>query len=402
MSLTISKRIRFLPVFIFALMAIAAVTWAAVGGLSDTSPDEGTESGVTVVLPASSGLSDSADSLDVTDASPPGIVPDRPGGAFGFSHYVFEKVGDVVVATLVEGPKEAQVRSSLSYLQLKGLYSQGGPIPKELEMSRDDLGGLVRQLDAVQGASEKYRDVEAALADGYIRLSNDVPNMGAHFISAGRAADGIFKPSEPEILLYSKDESGRWNLTGTAFLLPTQQFGEGHPEAFDGPLDNWHVHYSLCTGAQVTSRTSTAEECRATGGIWTPNIGWMIHAWVVVDNPLGVFSMWNSNVPPVSPAGDLRQARTTTIPEEGTVSLAIENFSFGEARLETGQTVVWTSVDGVPHTVTSVSDGVAEDGFDSGYINPGQSFALRFDKPGEYLYTCALHPSMNGTIVVTQ
>ena len=397
--MAIRRRFRFLPVFIYALMAIAAVTWTAIGDPSDAILGEETEPGITVVLPASNELLDSS---DITDASPPGIVPDRPGGAFGFSHYVFEKVGDDVVATLVEGPKEAQVRSSLSYLQLKELYSRGEMIPKELEMSQDDLGRLMRQLDAVQGASEKYRDVEAALADGYIRLTNDVPNMGAHFTNAARAADGIFKPSEPEILLYNKDESGRWNLAGTAFVLPTQQFGEDHPEAFAGPLDNWHVHYSLCTGAEVTSRTSTSEECSAGGGIWTPTFGWMIHAWVVVDNPLGVFSMWNPNVPPVSPPSDLRQDRNATIPEEGTVSLDIENFSFGEALLEVGQTVVWTSVDGVPHTVISGSNGVAEDGFDSGYINPGQSFALRFDNPGEYPYTCTLHPSMNGTIVVTQ
>jgi plastocyanin len=62
--------------------------------------------------------------------------------------------------------------------------------------------------------------------------------------------------------------------------------------------------------------------------------------------------------------------------------------------------VVWTNVDGVPHTVTFGSQGVAEDGFNSGYIVPGQSFAFKFDQPGEYRYTCTLHPSMNGEITV--
>ena len=62
----------------------------------------------------------------------------------------------------------------------------------------------------------------------------------------------------------------------------------------------------------------------------------------------------------------------------------------------------WTNVDGVPHTVTSGSQGVAEEGFDSGNIVPGQSFVLRFDQPGEYSYTCTLHPSMNGKIIVAE
>ena len=68
------------------------------------------------------------------------------------------------------------------------------------------------------------------------------------------------------MLLYSKDESGEWNLTGTAFTLPIQQFGEDHPEAFDGPLDNWHgplqplyrlsshLSFDNCRGVQSRGR----------------------------------------------------------------------------------------------------------------------------------------------------
>ena len=54
----------------------------------------------------------------------------------------------------------------------------------------------------------------------------------------------------------------------------------------------------------------------------------------------------------------------------------------------------------MPHTVTSGSGGVAEEGFDSGNIALTQSFALRLDQPEEYSYTCILHPTMNGTVTV--
>ena len=104
----------------------------------------------------------------------------------------------------------------------------------------------------------------------------------------------------------------------------------------------------------------------AGGGIWTPSFGWMIHVWVVVDNPLGVFSMWNPNVPSAVLASDVSQAVSSAIPQEGTVNLSIENFDHQEARLEVGQTVGWTTLDGVPYTVTSDGRGVAEGGFDTG------------------------------------
>ena len=36
--------------------------------------------------------------------------------------------------------------------------------------------------------------------------------MGAHFINLGRSVDGEFDPTEPEILLYVRDDSrdGSW------------------------------------------------------------------------------------------------------------------------------------------------------------------------------------------------
>jgi plastocyanin len=126
----------------------------------------------------------------------------------------------------------------------------------------------------------------------------------------------------------------------------------------------------------------------------------MMHAYVWEDNPLGVFQMWNPNIRPVVPASDIREARTIAALQEGEAVLSIENFSHLEAELKVGGSVVWTNVDGVPHTVTSGFQGVAEEGFDSGNIVPGQSFVLRFDQPGEYSYTCTLHPSMNAKIVV--
>ena len=104
----------------------------------------------------------------------------------------------------------------------------------------------------------------------------------------------------------------------------------------------------------------------------------------------------------VVPAGSIRVARTAATLQDGGAALIIEDFHLPDAYINAGESVVWTNVDGVPHSVTSGYLGVAEKGFDSGYIGTGQSFTQKFDQPGEYRYTCTLHPSMNGTVLVTE
>ena len=332
-----------------------------------------------------------------TDAAAPEGTPQEPGGAIGFSRYVFERVGNSVLTTLVEGPRDGQVRVPVSYDQLGKLRDDGGSI-SDLRMTPEELAALVDQLDVVREATEKYVDIEEAFADGYIQSTEEVPNMGAHFVQPWRMLDGKFDPKRPEILLYTSDDQGDWTLVGTSFVLPINVVGPDHPEAFAGPLDNWHVHYELCTGSDFNSRSSTEQECREEGGTWVPVYGWMIHAWVWVDNPLGVFNMWNPNVAPVAPPSDVRQG--VTVGDE--LSVPIQNFEYGTATVRTGESLTWTNVDGVGHTVTEGSRGRSEGGFDSGYVAPGGSFELKFDQPGRFLYTCTLHSFMSGTVIVTQ
>jgi plastocyanin len=61
-----------------------------------------------------------------------------------------------------------------------------------------------------------------------------------------------------------------------------------------------------------------------------------------------------------------------------------------------GTQVIWTNHDTTPHTVTSDSGNLLH----SATIQPGASFAFVFDQPGTFSYHCAIHPSMQGKIVV--
>lgn len=74
-----------------------------------------------------------------------------------------------------------------------------------------------------------------------------------------------------------------------------------------------------------------------------------------------------------------------------------------EIRVSADETIVFDNVDGNQHTVTSVNAGTTEpDGkFDSGLLQPGEKFELTLKEKGIYHYYCALHPGMQGTIIVS-
>ena len=58
-------------------------------------------------------------------------------------------------------------------------------------------------------------------------------------------------------------------------------------------------------------------------------------------------------------------------------------------------TVFWSNGDSAAHTVTS-DTGV----FDSGNMNPGDTYQFTFTTPGTYTYHCSYHPFMQGTVIV--
>ncbi len=79
--------------------------------------------------------------------------------------------------------------------------------------------------------------------------------------------------------------------------------------------------------------------------------------------------------------------------------VTIDNFSFSPAVLtvQRGTRVVWTNRDDMPHTVVSDAQPPA---FRSPGLDTDESFEVLFDRPGNWGYFCALHPRMQGTIVV--
>ena len=80
------------------------------------------------------------------------------------------------------------------------------------------------------------------------------------------------------------------------------------------------------------------------------------------------------------------------------VTVGIDNFAFTPAELtvKAGTKIVFVNHDDIPHSI--VGDSVK---FRSKALDTDQSFAISFDKPGEIVYFCGLHPHMKGKITVT-
>lgn len=128
---------------------------------------------------------------------------------------------------------------------------------------------------SIRQAIEPYQDVNAATADGYIRVSDcqesQAGGMGYHYLNPEVAASGVIDPAKPTILLYGPGSYGGLKLLGAEWWQP--EMGQPRPylagEPFDGPMpghdEHMPTHYDL-------------------------------HVWTHVANPAGVFAPWNPRV----------------------------------------------------------------------------------------------------------
>jgi amicyanin len=90
--------------------------------------------------------------------------------------------------------------------------------------------------------------------------------------------------------------------------------------------------------------------------------------------------------------GSKHQSRTYQVEIRGM------QFVPAELAVDVGDTVVWTNLDVLPHTVTSGIPAPAA--FDSKEIASKQQWSLTVSAAGEYAYACTYHPPMQGKLVV--
>ena len=102
-----------------------------------------------------------------------------------------------------------------------------------------------------------------------------------------------------------------------------------------------------------------------------------------------------STTPSTTPSSTATGPSVTAGIPAGASGLSMTAFGANPLTVSSGTTVVWTNNDSIAHTSTSDSGQ-----WNSGTINPGQSFRFTFSTPGTYAYRCTIHPNMVGTVTV--
>lgn len=137
--------------------------------------------------------------------------------------------------------------------------------------------GLARD---VRHATQRFQDVNAATAAGYVSTENCVsgPNegaMGVHYVNDAYIADGVLDVQRPEVLVY-EPLNGQLRLVAVEYLVVAQQWDAANetPAVLGGQLFNY-------VGAPNRLRLPAYYE---------------LHVWAWKRNSSGTFADWNPRV----------------------------------------------------------------------------------------------------------
>jgi len=135
---------------------------------------------------------------------------------------------------------------------------------------------------------EVFRDRSAAIAAGYRRVGMDFPSMGEHWLNRSLLLQDRFDIAKPALLSYAMIE-GRPVLTGAVYGLLLQP-GE-LPPPVPGGRGVWHDHSGTLSEESALpvhhGGTSDTSAMRLV----------VLHAWVGIPNPAGLFEADNWTLP---------------------------------------------------------------------------------------------------------
>ena len=140
----------------------------------------------------------------------------------------------------------------------------------------------------VRQATQKFQDVRAATAAGYVSVRNCAsgPNegaMGVHYVNDTFIADGVLDVQRPDVLVYEPYQ-GQLRLVAVEFFVDAQQWDAANaaPPVLGGQLFNY-------VGAPNRLRLPAHYE---------------LHVWAWKRNSSGIFSDWNPRVSCAAYAGE--------------------------------------------------------------------------------------------------
>src|SRR6185312_945626 len=136
-------------------------------------------------------------------------------------------------------------------------------------------------LKVVREATEKYKDVSVAKAEGYqlqfgCVTGPDSGAMGLHYVNGALVSSGLIDARHPQIVIYEPTPDGKLKLIGADFLVIASQWDASHsgPPELMGQL----FHYFESPNRFGLPAFYT------------------LHVWAWKENPNGAFVNWHPNV----------------------------------------------------------------------------------------------------------
>jgi len=184
---------------------------------------------------------------------------------------------------------DADMKAMAAHMEMTGKRSPN---------SQDSIRAakLVREL---RSSIMKYRDVKAAVDDGFRQFAPQIKNQPVyHFTKLSAAVRERFKfdVGQPSSLLYKKDADGSMRLVGAMYTAPKDATPDELNARVPLGIAQWHLHTNMCVPRLTqrerwrevrnakpvfgpTSPIATREACDSVDGKFLPVVfNWMVHA----------------------------------------------------------------------------------------------------------------------------
>jgi hypothetical protein len=153
--------------------------------------------------------------------------------------------------------------------------------PQGQQMTPEEQTAANTLLKVVRQATERYKDVNVAEADGYALqfgcvTGPDSGAMGLHYVNGDLVNRGVLDPYHPQIVIYEPTPGGGLRLIGADFLVLADAWNANHsgPPQLMGQL--FHLFESPNRFGLPAFYT--------------------LHVWAWKQNPNGAFVNWHPNV----------------------------------------------------------------------------------------------------------
>ncbi len=155
---------------------------------------------------------------------------------------------------------------------------------EELETKQDEnlvkvdnvaarLSDVNSELFRLKQKTRKFKNFNVSQAQGYdTQVTEYRTQMGIHFANFS-LLDDTFDLDNPEILLYVPDENGVMQFVAVEYAVPIADLNSPPPppEGFTGDSDVWEINTEFSL--------------------------WVLHVWIQLENPNGIFAARNPTLP---------------------------------------------------------------------------------------------------------